>query len=186
MPACRYRRRPLRSASTPGRRACATSSCGADGADLQAAVNVDLGDAMLDALLTLNAPPQAAGAAPPALMVALKGALPAPKRTVDTTLLTSWLTLRELEQQSRQLEVMEKAARESAAGAGNALPKPAESGMRLVVPESAPTVPAPKAIDGISEGAQAPALPPPITIPTVPKPRAGPRTDNVAPTGGTP
>ena len=157
-----------------------------DGADLQAAVNVDLGDAMLDALLTLNAPPQAAGAAPPALMVALKGALPAPKRTVDTTLLTSWLTLRELEQQSRQLEVMEKAARESAAGAGNALPKPAESGTRLVVPESAPTVPAPKAIDGISEGAQAPALPPPITIPTVPKPRAGPRTDNVAPTGGTP
>ena len=157
-----------------------------DGADLQAAVNVDLGDAMLDALLTLNAPPQAAGAAPPALMVALKGALPAPKRTVDTTLLTSWLTLRELEQQSRQLEAMEKAARESAAAAGNAPPKPAEPGTRLVVPESAPTVPAPKAIDGISEGAQAPALPPPITIPAAPKPRAGPRTDNMAPTGGTP
>ena len=154
-----------------------------DGADLQAAVNVDLGDAMLDALLTLNAPPQAAGAAHPALMVALKGALPAPKRTVDTTLLTSWLTLRELEQQSRQLEVMEKAAREAAAPA-----RPLRYRCRkprtvriAVVPESAPTVPAPKAIDGISEGAQAPALPPPITIPTVPKPRAGPRTDNVAP-----
>ena len=68
----------------------------ADGADLQAAVNVDLGDAMLDALLTLNAPPPAPGAVQPALMVALKGALPAPKRTVDTTLLTSWLTLRAL------------------------------------------------------------------------------------------
>jgi large subunit ribosomal protein L24 len=124
-----------------------------DGADLQAAVNVDLGDAMLDALLTLNAPPQSAGAAPPALMVALKGALPAPRRTVDTTPLTSWLTLRELEQQSRQLEAMEKAARESAAAGGAALPKPAEPGPRLVVPESAPTVPAPKATDGISGGA---------------------------------
>ena len=31
----------------------------ADGADLQATVNVDLADAMLDALLTLNAPPSA-------------------------------------------------------------------------------------------------------------------------------
>ena len=33
----------------------------ADGADLQATVNVDLADAMLDALLTLNAPPSATG-----------------------------------------------------------------------------------------------------------------------------
>ncbi len=156
-----------------------------DGADLQAAVNVDLGDAMLDALLTLNAPPQAAGAAPPALMVALKGPLPAPQRSVDTTLLTSWLTLRELEQQSRQLEAMEKAARESAAAAGAALPKPAESGARSVVPESASALPAPNATDAISEGAQAPALPPPITIPAAPKPRAAPRTDNRAPAGAT-
>ena len=34
---------------------------GADGADLQATVNVDLADAMLDALLTLNAPAAGAG-----------------------------------------------------------------------------------------------------------------------------
>jgi large subunit ribosomal protein L24 len=156
---------------------------GADGADLQAAVNVDLGDAMLDALLTLNAPAQASGAAHPALMVALKGTLPAPKRTVDTNLLTSWLTLRELEQQSRQLEAMEKAARDAAAAAGAALPRPAEPGAPLVVPEGAPAAPAPNATDGISGGAQAPALPPPITIPAGPKPRAGPRTDSVAPAG---
>ena len=60
----------------------------ADGADLQAIVNVDLADAMLDALFTLNPPPQA-GAAQPAVLIALKGALPAPKRTVDADLLTS-------------------------------------------------------------------------------------------------
>ena len=159
---------------------------GADGADLQAAVNVDLGDAMLDALLTLNAPPQARARCTPALMVALKGALPAPKRTVDTTLLTSWLTLRELEQQSRQIDAMEKAAREAAAAAAPRLRSLPNPRTRSVVPESAPAVPAPNATNGISEGAQAPALPPPITIPTAPKPRAAPRTDNVAPTGGTP
>ena len=94
----------------------------ADGADLQATVNVDLADAMLDALLTLNAPPSAPGAVHPAVMVALKGALPAPKRTVDTNLLTSWLTLRAVEQQSRQIDAMERAAREAAAAAAAAAP----------------------------------------------------------------
>ena len=59
---------------------------------------------MLDALLTLNAPPSATGAVQPAVMVALKGPLPAPKRTVDTNLLSSWLTLRAVEQQSRQID----------------------------------------------------------------------------------
>ena len=94
----------------------------ADGADLQATVNVDLADAMLDALLTLNAPPSATGAARPAVMVALKGTLPAPKRTVDINLLTSWLTLRAVEQQSRQIEAMERAARDAAAAAAAAAP----------------------------------------------------------------
>src|SRR5258708_24074401 len=69
----------------------------ADGADLHATVNIDLADAMLDALLTLDALPQASGAASPAVMILLKGALPAPKRMIDTNLLTSWLTLRALE-----------------------------------------------------------------------------------------
>ena len=142
---------------------------GTDGADLQAAVNVDLGDAMLDALLTLNPPSPASGAAHPTLMVALKGPLPAPKRTVDTALLTSWLTLRGLEQQSRQLEAMEKAARESAAAAG--APPPAA---------------APNSTDGISGKVQAPVLPPPITIAPAPQPRMPPRTDNMTPPGGAP
>ncbi len=66
----------------------------ADGANLQATVNVDLSDAMLDALLTLNAPAPTPGTVHPALLIALKGALPAPRRSIDTNLLTSWLTLR--------------------------------------------------------------------------------------------
>ena len=60
-------------------------------------------------------------------MVALKGTLPAPKRTVDTNLLTSWLTLRAVEQQSRQIDAMEQAAREAAAAAAAAAPPSAES-----------------------------------------------------------
>ena len=35
-----------------------------------------------------------------------------PTRTVDTSLLTSWLTLLTVEQQSKQIDAMEKAARE--------------------------------------------------------------------------
>ena len=108
MPACRCRRRRRPSASTPGQARLRDIVIKADGADLQATVNVDLADAMLDALLTLNAPPSATGAARPAVMVALKGTLPAPKRTVDINLLTSWLTLRAVEQQSKQIDAMER------------------------------------------------------------------------------
>ncbi len=145
----------------------------AEGADLQATVNVDLANAMLDAVLTLNPPPQAPAAAQPAVLVALKGALPAPKRTIDANLLASWLTLRAVEQQARQIDAMEQAAREAAAAAAASMSKPAE-------PPVAPAVPTPNA-SGISGEAQAPVLLPPVVIPAPPKPRAPPRADNAAP-----
>jgi large subunit ribosomal protein L24 len=157
----------------------------ADGADLQAIVNVDLADAMLDALFTLNPPPQAPGAAQPAVLVALKGALPAPKRTVDADLLTTWLTLRAVEQQAKQIEAMERVAREAAAAAAASIPKPAEPpAAPSAVPDAAPVTPAPDA-SAISGNAQAPVLPPPVVIPAVPKPRAAPRADNAAPARAT-
>jgi len=149
----------------------------ADGADLQATVNVDLADAMLDALLTLNAPPPESGAPSPALMVALKGTLPAPQRTVDTDLLTSWLTLRAFELQSKQIDAMERAAREAAAAAAAAAPPPPEP---AVTSSPAPPGAAPNAAGGIPGSAQVPVLPVPIIIPE-PKPRAAPRPNNPAP-----
>ena len=115
-------------------------------------------------------------------MVALKGPLPAPKRTVDTNLLTSWLTLRAVEQQSRQLEAMERAARA-------AMPQP-EKPRRRAEPadprqrrRAAPRAGAfaARRPNGVSGDFQAPALPPPVTIPAAPKPRAAPRTDGAAP-----
>jgi len=157
---------------------------GADGADLQATVNFDIGNAMLDALLTLNAPPSQQGAALPALMIALKGPLPAPERSVDTNLLRSWLTLRAIEQQSRQIKAMEQATRDAAAAA--AAPKP-EPTVTPPAPESAPpAAPAPPATNGNSAGAPPPALPPPVTIAPAPKPRAAPRADSAVPARRTP
>jgi large subunit ribosomal protein L24 len=155
----------------------------ADGADLRATVNVDLADAMVDALLTLNVPPQATSA-PPALLVALKGPLPSPKRSVDTDMLSSWLTLRAVERQSRQLEAMERAAREAAAAAAKAAAPPADAADRPAaaapVRAPAPPAPSPNATNGVSGELAAPALPPPVTIPAAPKPQATPRTDGAA------
>ena len=79
-------------------------------------MNLDLTDATLDAVLTLERAARigAAATVQPAVMVMLKGPLVSPKRSVDTNLMKSWLTLRAVEQQSRQLEAMERAAREAA------------------------------------------------------------------------
>jgi large subunit ribosomal protein L24 len=81
-------------------------------ADLEATANVDLATVTLDALLTLSGRPASAGGARPAVLVAIKGPLSAPRRAVDTGLLASWLTLRAVEQQSQQIDAMEKAGRE--------------------------------------------------------------------------
>jgi uncharacterized protein involved in outer membrane biogenesis len=161
----------------------------ADGADLQANVNVDLSNAMLDALLTLNAPPSAPGGVRPAVLVALQGTLPAPKRSLDINLLTTWLTLRAVEQQSKQIEAMERAAREAAAAAAAAAPPPPKAveppelpaAAPSLAPEAAPTPPAsaPNAAGGVSGEMAAPPLPPPVTV--LPKPRAAPRAETAAP-----
>ena len=121
----------------------------------------DLADGTLDALVTLTELPAAPGTAHPAVPVALKGPLFAPNRTVDTSLLTSWLTLQAVERQSRQIDAMERAGRE------------------LRPPEISPD-----ATGGLPADARAPSLPPPINIPAVPKPRAPPRAENTAPRAG--
>jgi len=115
--------------------------------------------------------------------------LPAPKRTVDINLLTSWLTLRAVEQQSRQIDAMERAAREAAAAAAAAAPpapkaaEPAElpSAAPSLVPERGSASPAPNAPSAVSGEVQIPALPPPVIISPAPKPRAAPRAESIAP-----
>jgi uncharacterized protein involved in outer membrane biogenesis len=158
----------------------------ADGADLQAIVSVDLADATLDAMLTLDSLPSTADAARPAVLVALKGALPLPKRTVDISLLSSWLTLRAVEQQTKRLDAMERARREAAAAqAAIAAGKQPVVAPVSTIPETAPAAAesSPGSVGPVPGGVQAPALPPAITVPTAPKPRVAPRADNAAPPG---
>ena len=159
------------------------------GAELQASASVDLSDATLDARLTLNGLPPSPGAQRPAVLISLKGALPSPQRTVDISQLTSWLTLRAVEQQSRQIDAMERAARDAAIQAS---PTSAAPGRPAVSP--APVAPdAPSVVPGNPDsptGARAPALPPPVDI--TPDqgsriaPRNAPRAEGTAPPRGGP
>jgi large subunit ribosomal protein L24 len=159
----------------------------ADGSELEATANVDLSDATIDALLTLNGSRSPQDGVRPAVLVALSGALPSPTRTIDTNLLTGWLTLRALDQRAKQLDVMEQAAREAAAAAAaaSAPPKAAEptdvapaaateppatgTAPIAIVPDSAVKKPA-----GDQDSVAAPPPPPPHL------PRVPPRADNAA------
>jgi large subunit ribosomal protein L24 len=73
--------------------------------------NIDLAEGLLNARLTLMGPAGAATSAleRPAILVALKGPPTAPKRTLDLSTLTAWLTLHSVEQQSKRLEAIEAA-----------------------------------------------------------------------------
>jgi hypothetical protein len=139
------------------------------GADLEVAANVDLSAATLDAQLMLTGLPVAQGAARPSVLVTLKGALPAPRRSVETGPLTNWLTLRAVEQQSRQIDAMERVGREMAppSAVRDAPPAPPSARTREA---------APAASDPASPMNDAPPLPPPIEIPAAPKPQSAPQT----------
>jgi len=99
------------------------------------------------------------------VLIALKGALPSPQRTVDTSLLTSWLTLRAVEQQARQIDAMERAARD-AAMQGNAPGTTVKDRPNSTPLPNAPNVPTivPN-VSGTPPGAQGPALPAPSDVP---------------------
>jgi large subunit ribosomal protein L24 len=146
------------------------------GAEMQAIAGINLADGTLNALLTLTGQ-TGASKVKPALAILLRGPVLAPRRTVDTTLLTSWLTLLTVEQQSRQIDAMEKAAREAAA------PEAAKSAVVPQAPASAPAPP-PQADTGVarSSESQAPPLPPAVEVPVRPRPRPPQqRSERIAP-----
>jgi hypothetical protein len=103
---------------------------GEHGAELALDGSVDLAAAAIDARLTLSQAPAANAliAARPELSVAVKGPLSAPKRTLDMSALTSWLTLRATELQTRRIEAIE-ANREQ--GAVAQAPHPDAPDLRL-------------------------------------------------------
>ncbi|HEY1364597.1 MAG TPA: AsmA-like C-terminal region-containing protein [Xanthobacteraceae bacterium] len=122
----------------------------AKGADLGLAGIVDLREGTLDARLTLQGTPAGfrSGAAPQ-VVIALKGPISAPKRTVDVAALASWLALRAVEQQSSKLDVLEgrQPPAPVAAAQPNVAGAPVE-GPELTTPHTGPA--------GASTGSRAP------------------------------
>jgi uncharacterized protein involved in outer membrane biogenesis len=151
-------------------------------ADLQATAKLDLSDGTLDALLTFTDTSVPAGAMPPSILVALKGPPFAPVRTVDTGLLTGWLTAHAIEWHSKQIEALERARREADRsqsatseernGGGQRVPAEKIGNMAVPAPSAAET----ESTGGLTEARRAPALPPPIDITAGPKPLAIPRS----------
>jgi large subunit ribosomal protein L24 len=93
-----------------------------EGADLTMAGNVDLVEGSLSSRLTLAGPggAPASAAQRPLVFVSLKGSLGSPKRSLDLSALTAWLTLRAIEQQSKNLEAIEAGRRRPMAPTANA------------------------------------------------------------------
>ena len=77
-------------------------------ANLTLTGNVDQTDGYLDARLILSGTSEAAGARPDIYM-ALKGPVSSPVRNIDVSALTGWLTLREVEVQTKRLRAIEAA-----------------------------------------------------------------------------
>jgi large subunit ribosomal protein L24 len=86
------------------------SNVSADSKDaaLSLAGNLDLTDGSIDARLVLTGSGQAAGSRPDIFM-ALQGPIAAPSRSIDVSALTGWLTLRAIDNQSKQLRGIENA-----------------------------------------------------------------------------
>jgi large subunit ribosomal protein L24 len=88
--------------------------------DLAVTANVDLLQRTIDARLLMQGPAALGGGSSgrPEVGVLVKGPLGAPKRSLEVAALTNWLSLRQIEQQTKRIESLES---------GRALPtKPAE------------------------------------------------------------
>jgi large subunit ribosomal protein L24 len=82
------------------------------GADLSIWAGADLGDASIEARLTLSGP-IIEGTTRPEILVTLKGPLGAVRRNVDVSMLAGFLMLRSVERQSRQIDAIETERRET-------------------------------------------------------------------------
>jgi hypothetical protein len=183
----------------------------AQGADVNLSGRYELGPSAVNLRLALSGPPKPPTPERPEIVVAYRGPLAAPQRSVDASMLVTWLALRAVEQQAKQLEELENKRREAVAAAAIE-PPPVAARSSAEAAATTPTQAAPpstpdstpaaanrpaQASAGVnSEQAkpaasgeagdaaalqQAPALPPPVVV--RPTPRA-PRQVETAP--GTP
>jgi large subunit ribosomal protein L24 len=87
-------------------------------AALSLAGTLDLTDGSIDARLVLTGPGQAAGSRPD-IYIAVQGPVAAPSRSIDVSALTGWLTLRAVDNQSKQLRDIENAQPKPSFGSQN-------------------------------------------------------------------
>ncbi|HEX2654407.1 MAG TPA: AsmA family protein, partial [Xanthobacteraceae bacterium] len=118
-------------------------SAAGEGADLTVAAAIDLAQWLLDARLTLSAVLPAAevvSVGRPEVLVALKGPIFEPKRTVDVSALSGWLVLRAVDRQTRHLESIEANRSDAPSGATGSTSPLAPAAVRPVpqVPRSEP------------------------------------------------
>ncbi len=132
-----------------------------ENADVSVTGTVDLTNGTIDARLVLSGGSEVGGTRPDIFM-ALKGPLAEPARAVDISALTGWLTLRSLENKSKQLRAIESSAPPAAQPPPQSQPKsqPRLQPRAQTAPRAAVK---PRA-------KQAPALPPPLNIQPLPSP----------------
>jgi uncharacterized protein involved in outer membrane biogenesis len=129
--------------------------------DVAASGTLDLLDATIDARLTLFGAAEASQR--PQASILLKGPIATPRRTVDVSALTSWLTLQSVDREAKRLDAVERATK---------LPDEAITAPGSVQTGQGSPQAATKAGASLSSApAQpraAPALPPPVVINRLP------------------
>lgn len=130
----------------------------AQAADVNLSGRYELGAGAVTVRLALSGPPKPPTPERPEIVAAYRGPLAAPQRNVDVSTLVTWLALRSVEQQAKQLEALESKRREALAATA-------------VVPETAsavpgaPVVPAPVPAAAPREGVDTPVPTPPQAVP---------------------
>ncbi len=117
--------------------------------------SLDLTSGAVDGRLVLSGGGDQSGARPDIFM-ALSGPLMSPERTIDVSALTGWLTLRSIENQSKQLRAIEQKAPPVVP-----IPRPKS--------DAAPNVKPARPVSSATK--RAPTLPPPVEVGTLPAPR---------------
>ncbi len=169
----------------------------ADGADLTMSANIDLSDAGLDGVLRLTGATALGNGARPTLTIGLRGPWNAAARTIDVAALSNWLSLREIERQSKEIEEMEHKRREEEAlrkrleeearrkreeaerkrkeelaERQRLEQKKEEAARNALVPASVPAAAEQSPPPAEADATPAPPLPPAIDVLPVPRPRA--------------
>ncbi len=159
-------------------------------ARIEVSGSVDLSDRILGALVTLTGTKQATGGLNPALRISFGGPMLTPQRTLDTAPLASWLALRNVEEQAKQLEALEKARTEQQTAAA-VQPAPRVTAPAAQPPATARPAPPQAAAPGPVAGLSQPPQPsPPVqqrpAPPPVPAPEARPAPAPAPPAASAP